>query len=120
MVAIDENRRKLGPEALFEAVVVRALLDAFFLKKEISYGEKGYVKNGYNVAKKAEAVSWLKGENDYEGLDFVCTAAGIPTEKLVAKSREWFCGENSGGYELRTKADMKKILGFDIRIVEKD
>lgn len=118
MVKVDENRRKVGIEALFEAVIVRALLDAMFLKRNVktSYGIK---KSSYNLVMKNDAVSWLKGENDYNGLDFVCTAAGIPTDRLVKKCREWFSGDNEDGFELRTKADVKNVLGFDIRIVEK-
>lgn len=119
-MAVDENRRKLGPEALFEAVIARALEDAFFLKKSELCGKKGVKENTHNIIKKAEAISWLKGENDYDGLDFVCTAAGIPTDMVVKKSREWFSGKNADGYEFRTKVDVKNVLGIDIRIVARD
>lgn len=117
----EENRRKLGVEALFEAVIARALEDALFLKKKVTNRKIGKkVKYSYGIVKKADAVTWLKGENDYEGLDFVCTAAGIPTEKLVKKCRKWFSGEHSDGYEFSNKKEAEDVLGIKIRIVDRE
>ena len=115
----EENRRKLGAEALAEAVIARALEDAFFLKIRTK-SSKGIRKNGYNSVMKNDAITWLRGENDYDGLDFWCVIADIPTDRLVKKCREWFGGEHKEGYEFGTKVGLQEVLGFDIRVLKRD
>ena len=115
----EENRRKLGAKALAEAVIARALEDAFFLKIRTK-SSKGIRKDGYNSVMKDDAITWLRGENDYDGLDFWCVIADIPTGMLVKKCRQWFSGANSEGFEFSNKKEAEDALGIKIRIVDRE
>lgn len=108
-------------ETLFKHVIARALDDAFFLKKKVKVKRLGgLVRHSYGIAKKADAVTWLRGENDLEGLDIVCTIAGLPTNAVIKRCREWFSGEHIDGYEFKNKEEFRNVMGFDIRCIERD
>lgn len=106
-------------EKLYKHVLAQALHDAFFLKRKYSartiHAQK---KHNTHIVWKNDAVTWLRGEQDVEGLKLVCDLADMPVERLVRKCRQWFSGEHSGGYEFKDVNEFKKVMGFDFSIIE--
>ena len=115
------KRRKQGVEGLFFSVIAQAFEDAFFMKIRTKQRKnRGLQKHTHNFVNKEDAVTWLRGENDYEWLCFVCCAAGVPVDKVINSSRKYFAGEHIHGYEFKTKKEMEDTLGIKFRIVDRD
>lgn len=115
------KRRKQGVEGMFFSVIAQAFEDAFFLKvKKKQKKGKGLQKHTPSFIHKEDAVTWLRGENDYEWLCFVCTIAGVPVDKVIKAGRKYFSGEHVHGYEFATKKAMEDALGIKFRIVDRD
>ena len=75
------------------SVIIQALEDAFLLKRKTKVNNINLKKkNNPNIKHKADAVTWLKGENDAEGLKRICGMTDIEPAILVKKAREWFGG----------------------------
>lgn len=115
------KRHVMGPEGLFIAVIAQAVEDAFFLKvKKKQKKGRGKEKHTPSFVYKEDAITWLRGENDFEGLCTVCNAAGIPVDKVIKAADKYLSGEHIHGYEFATKKAMEDALGIKFRIVDRD
>lgn len=102
-------------------VVIQAMEDAFLLKKyKFDKKSKKATKVTTNLAIKADAVTWLKGENDVKGFKIIVGMTDIDPAVLVKKAREWFVGEHGVGYEFKDAKELKDALGIDLGGLERD
>ena len=103
------------------SVIIQAMEDAFLLKKYKYDMSKGKILQvATNLAIKADAVTWLKGENDTEGLRTIFGMTDIDPAIVVRKARVWFSGENKDGYEFKNAKELKDALGVDLGGIERD
>lgn len=103
------------------SVIIQALEDAFLLKRRKFDKRCSKIKKVVNNdAIKADAITWLKGESDAEGLKIICWMTDIEPAILVKKAREWFSGEHKDGYEFKSTEELKNALGVDLGAYKRD